>query len=352
MSAVLTATRALLSSLDPLPHRERTRRLVTWARTADDRAQVCADLRAHGPYERRLALLAATATRDTEAVVAATGDPDPSISAAALTAAVRAGVPPADLTDRPANARRRVYRALRRNPVPAVADALIIEVRARFGDHEAAALLPACGPETVRALLPDLEHALNPERLMRRHADVVLARAGERLATAPPESRGRIWSEVAGAVLRADPARALDLLDAYAPEESLPGPLVAYGRLAAHDASRVVRLLTPPQRAAWLARTALPRALLRRLAALPTGELVPLAARMREHDHALAALLRVVAPSRRAELYDAALADTDTTALLPGVQVMEVLPSAVREREAARVLTLPAVREREEQVRF
>ncbi|MFG1718591.1 hypothetical protein ACGFLT_19430 [Micromonospora chalcea] len=352
MSAVLTATRDLLTALDPLPHRDRARRLVAWARTAPDRAQVCADLRRHGPYERRLALLAALATRDTAAVLAATFDPEPSIAATALTAAVRAGVTPADLTDRPAHARRRVYRALRRNPAPAVADALITAVRDRFGDHEAVALLPACGPETVRAWLPDLEHALNPERLMRAHPGIVLARAGERLAAALPESRGRIWAEVAGAVLRGDPAQALDLLDRYAPEESLPGPLVAYGRLAAHDARRVVRLLTPPARAAWLARSTLPRALLGRLAALPTGELVPLAARLREHDHALAALLRAVAPSRRAELYDGALADTDTTALLPGAAVMEVLPSEVRAREAARVLTLPAVREREEQVRF
>ncbi|MEV4269209.1 hypothetical protein [Micromonospora aurantiaca (nom. illeg.)] len=352
MSAVLTATRDLLTVLDPLSHRDRTRRLVAWARTAPDRAQVCADLRRHGPYERRLALLAALASRDTAAVLAATYDPEPAIAATALTAAVRAGVTPADLTDRPANARRRVYRTLRRRPSPAVADALIIGVRERFGDHEAAALLPACGPETVRAWLPDLEHALNPERLMRTHSDIVLARTGERLAAAPPESRGRIWAEAAGAVLRGEPARALDLLDAYAPEESLPGPIVAYGRLAAHDARRVVRLLTSPGRAAWLARTVLPRALLIRLATLPTGELVPLAARLREHDRALAALLRAVPPSRRAALYDGALADTDTTALLPGAAVMEVLPAAVRAREAARVLTLPSVREREEQVRF
>ncbi|MGC4897263.1 hypothetical protein [Micromonospora sp. DT31] len=349
---MLTATRALLTSLDPLSHRERTRRLVAWALTAPDRQRVCADLRALGAYERRLALLADLATRDTEAIAAAIDDPQPSISATALTAAVRAGMTPVGLADRPAIARRRVYRALRRRPAPIVADPLITEVRDRFGDHEAAALLPACGPETVRALLPDLEHALNPERLLRRHSDVVLARIGERLATALPELRAGIWGEVAGAVLRADPAPALDLLDRYAPEESLPGPLIAYGRLAAHDAGRVVRLLTTPARAAWLARTTLPRALLRRLAALPTGELAPLAARLRERDHALAELLRAVAPSRRAELYDAALADTDPTALLPETQVMEVLPAAVRVREAARVLTLPGVREREPAVWF
>jgi hypothetical protein len=118
-------------------------------------------------------------------------------------------------------------------------------------------------------------------------------------------------------VLRCDPAQALDLLERYSPERSLPGPLVAYGILAAHDGSRVARLLTTPGRAAWLQRTALPTALLRRLAVLSTEELTPLASRLREHSRALAALLDAVAPARRGELYDRALAETDTAALIP-----------------------------------
>src|SRR5688572_10316534 len=114
MIAVLAATRDLLTSLEPLPHRERTRRLAGWARSAPDRAEVCADLRAHGSYERRLALLAALATRDADGIGAATRDPRPSIRAAALDAALRAGLlTPADL-DRSAMERRRIYRAARR----------------------------------------------------------------------------------------------------------------------------------------------------------------------------------------------------------------------------------------------
>jgi hypothetical protein len=87
--------------------------------------------------------------------------------------------------------RRRVYRGLRRRPAPAVADALIAEVRAQFGDEEAAALLPACGAETVRALLPELEHVVSLERLVRRHAGVLLDRVRGRLAAAAPELRPR-----------------------------------------------------------------------------------------------------------------------------------------------------------------
>ncbi|QLQ34944.2 hypothetical protein [Micromonospora robiginosa] len=327
------------------------RRLADWARTAPDRARVCADLRDQGAYERHLALVAAMVVRDDDAVAAATRDPHPALRTTALAAALRLGRPPGDLADRPAADRRRIYRVLRRRHTPAVADALITEVRDRFGDDEAAALLPACGADTVRASLPDLEHALDPERLVRWHPETVLASTRERLAAAPPERRARIWGEVADAVLRCDPAQALDLLERYAPEETLPGRPVAYGRLAVHDARRVVRLLTAPGRAAWLARTGLAPALLRRLAALPTGELAPLAARLRDHGRHLAALLDAVAPARRGELYDVALADVDATLTTPAVEVMAVLPAPVRIREATRVLALPRVREREAAVR-
>ncbi|MEV4760040.1 hypothetical protein AB0J86_33760 [Micromonospora sp. NPDC049559] len=350
MNAVLAATRTLLTSLEPLPYRERTNRLAEWARTAPDRDRVCADLREQGPYERRLALVAAVVTRDAEGIAAATRDPQPSIRGAAITAAVRAGIPVGDVTDRPATERRRVYRALRRGSAPALADSLVTEIRDQFGDEEAAALLPACGTDTVRALLPELEHALTLERLVRRHPGPLLDRVRERLAATPPELRGRIWGGAAGAVLRCDPAQALDLLERYAPEASLPGPLVAYGMLAAHHAGRVARLLAAPGRAAWLKRTPLPPALLRRLAPLPTDELAPLANRFREHSRALAALLGAVAPARRGELYRRALAGADTAVLIPAAEVMEVLPAAVRIREATRVLGLARTRERESEV--
>ncbi|MFG1834066.1 hypothetical protein [Micromonospora chersina] len=187
---MLAATRTLLASLDPLPYPKRMNHLAEWARTAPDRAQVCADLRQHSPYERHLALVGAMVAQDADGIAGAARDPQPSIRAAALTAALRAGILTGDLADRPATDRRRVYRALRRRHAPFVADALIIEVRAQFGDEEAAALLPACGAETIRALLPDLEHALTLERLVRWHTGPLLDRVRERLAAATPELRG------------------------------------------------------------------------------------------------------------------------------------------------------------------
>ncbi|MDR7275166.1 hypothetical protein J2S41_001944 [Catenuloplanes atrovinosus] len=345
---MLTATRNLLTSLEPLPYRERMRTLARWARTAPDRADVCADLREQGPYERRLALHAALVARDRDGIAAAAHDPMPSIRASALGAAVRAGVAAGEHADRPQADRRRIHRALRRHPRPETADALIAEIRARFGDHEAAALLPACGPDTVRALLPELEHAIRPVRLVRRHPGPLLDRVRERLGAATAEERVTIWADAAPAVLRCDPADALDLLERYPPGEALPGPLTAYGVLAAHAPDRVAALLTAPARAGWLHRTTLPPGLLRRLAPLPTDVLAAIGARIRDNAIALAALLDAVPPRRRGPLYDRIMADVDTATAVPAPAVMEVLPEPVRVREATRVLTLPRIREQEQ----
>ncbi len=186
MNAVLAAARALLTSLDPLSYRQRMNRLAAWARTAPDRAEVCADLRGRGPYERQLALVAAMVARDTDGIAAATRDPQPSIRAARSR---RRCVPESWPAIMPTGRRWSGGGSIgpcaagtRRRP----ADALMTVVRAEFGDEEAAALLPACGADTVRALLPDLEHALNLEQLVRWHPGPLLDRVRARPAAARP----------------------------------------------------------------------------------------------------------------------------------------------------------------------
>jgi hypothetical protein len=344
MISVLAATRDLLTVLDPLPYHQRIRRLAAWARSAPDRAEVCADLRGRGSYERQLALLAAAVTRDAEGLRAGIRDPQPSIRATALDAALRTGTPLPEVIALPAMERRRVYRTLRRLSAPDRADALISEVQASFGDGEAAALLPACGPATVRALLPELEPVLAPERLVRRHPGLLLERVTERLAGADAQERARIWSDAAGAVLRCDPAAVLDLLERYAPAERLPGELTAYGIIAAHDPGRVARLLAAPARAAWFGAAHLPRALLRRLAPLPTADLAPLARRLCHHPRNLAALLAAVPPARRTELYEAALTEVDTAGWDPAHEVVGVLPAAARIAAVTRLLSRDKIR--------
>src|SRR4051794_38686791 len=104
----LRATRNLLTSLDPLPYRERMRHLRQWARSAGERAEVCADLRGRGGYERHLALVAAAIVQDPAGIAAGLADPVPAIRSFALAIAARAGLPVGDLTRWPAVDRRRI----------------------------------------------------------------------------------------------------------------------------------------------------------------------------------------------------------------------------------------------------
>ncbi|WP_127502095.1 hypothetical protein [Actinoplanes solisilvae] len=319
----------MLASLDLLPYDTRIARVAAWARSADDRAEVCAQLRAGGPYERSLALTAALAAGAGDEVLAAVDDPQPSIRARALFAAVRGGLLTEPELDRPVVERRVIYRALRSTRTPAVADALLPRVRELFGDDEAAALLPACGADTVRRNLPDLDHAVNLTAVARRHPGVLLDHVTVRLEAAGPVLRERIWDRFGRAVLLGDPERVLGLLERFGPAGRLPGSPAGYGVLAAHDPRRVLALLTAPGRHVG----PMPRAVLRRLAVLSDDELAPLARRLRENGD-YANLLKALPPSRRGAVHDRV---QETVALgnrIPNDSVMEVLPHAVRVREA------------------
>ncbi|MEV6346217.1 hypothetical protein [Actinoplanes sp. NPDC051851] len=348
MIGMLAATRALLTSLDPLPHRERMSRLADWARSAPDRAGICADLRSGNDDERYLALVASMITGDAAGLAAAAHDPAPHIRTVALRAALRDGTLPGHAADLAALDRRRIYRTLRRHRDPAVADALLGEIRAAHGDREAAAVLPGCGPATVRALLPELGHAVTLTALIRPHQEILLGYATELLAAADPVDLAGEWARLAGAVLRSAPEHALGLLERFGPERSLPGDLALYGVLAAHDPRRVVRLLTAPTRAEWVRQTSFPPGLLRRLATLlPAEELIPFARRARETDRTLVVLLAALPPSRRLLVYDGAFAGVETGDSVPSAAIMEVLPRTARVREATRVLGLDTIRRTE-----
>ncbi|SDT41915.1 hypothetical protein [Actinoplanes derwentensis] len=337
-------TAELLAVLDPLSFRQRLSHVAVWARTAANRAEVTAELRAGGPYERRLALVAAITTGDEAGIRAACGDETPAIRGEAFRAALRAGL---DVwhEDLPAADRRRIYHALRLVEAPGVADELITRVAAAHGDAEAAMLLTACGPDVVRRSLPVLEHAVNLSALARRHPGPFLERVTDRLDQAPTaDVRDRIWTLVADALLHCDPAGVLDLLERFGPEDRLPGRIRGYGRIAAVDPARLAHLIAAPGRAAWTARNPLPRAVLRRLAVLPAAGLAPIAVRLRDRPWQFTLLLKNLPPARRGELYDAAgLSAVD----VPSTDLIEVLPHAVRIREATRVLTLPQVRDHE-----
>lgn len=208
---------------------------------------------------------------------------------------------------------------------PHAADVMIDVVREHQGDRAAARLLPRCGVEVVRRLLPELDHLASPAALARRHPQVLLEHVGRRLAD-EPGARAEIWDRYASAVLHIADEHALELVEQYAPA----GTTGEYGRLAARFPARVAALLATTA-------DALPRRLARRLAALPDDQLLPLARRLKDRPDLLAAL----PPARRGAVHRATVSDDD----LPSTAVLEVLPHDLRAAEAARALTLDRVRD-------
>ncbi|MBF9129918.1 hypothetical protein I0C86_13235 [Plantactinospora sp. S1510] len=354
-----TSTDEFLRELEPLPYSQRRRRLapIVTAMAADgvlDR--ILTELRDGDHYQRHLALMMALISQDAAAVRAGLADDDPQIHALAVRAALRSNwltVP--DLVelmaDAPPLTRQLVYRTLAGVRRPDLADALVELVRNRYGEPEAARLLPSCGADTVQRLLPELDHAIPSwSRLVRRHRDVVLRHAEELLPGLDKAGLDRWWQHCGQQLLKGAataPRQVLDLLDRFAPSTYLPGNLADYGVLTAADPHRMVRLLTAPGRAAWLCRNTLPTALLDRLSRLDPVNLVGLAGRLRDDEAAFARLLEALPPSRRGTLYDAAMAQVEVENLVSGDRLLTVLPHRWRHREARRILGLARIQDDE-----
>jgi hypothetical protein len=143
----------LLAALDPLPYPRRMRELALRARAASAHGQLAGlleELSERGGYERALAATAAAVGGRTGCLERRLADPDPVVRGQALKAARRGRLTDAALEaafeDAPAAARRQLARTVVAGRRTALADRLVDPLRERWGDAEAARLLPACGP--------------------------------------------------------------------------------------------------------------------------------------------------------------------------------------------------------------
>lgn len=215
------------------------------------------ELSQRGPYERHLALHMAMAARHLAFVADALAGPDLDLRRAALRAVRTLPVPDDDvvpvLDGAPTALRRAVYRTLIYARRQSLADRILPEIRAQYGDREAAALLPACSSETVARLLPDLAHAVTMWRaLAGRHPDAFLDLA-EREILADGANRW-IWlrrRQTGITVAAAErPHRTLDVLVStglLGLSRQLPRPVVAALYRAAPE--RFAELLRAERRA-------------------------------------------------------------------------------------------------------
>lgn len=267
--------------------------------------------------------------------------PETALRGHAVGAAVRLGVPAvaAQVDTFPAAVRRKLYGAVRGLRRTELADPLLPRVRARFGDAEAVAVLPACSGPVVAAALPELSYAVGSwGALAHRHPVVVLDHIEAELDSTPrarwPEMGFRL-GQVLGAVAAAAPDRVLAVLERT---EGLGMPSAVAGVLARHDAARLLRVLLDPRRVGPLPTG---RALWRALLGCADADLAALGRVLRGDQ--VPGFLRVLPPARRAAVYAGVLGERDLVSANVPFSVLDELPRAARAAEAERLLALRGV---------
>ncbi|MER5930975.1 hypothetical protein [Streptomyces sp. NPDC002054] len=337
----------LLAALEPLPHAARLRYTAVTAHRLAARGglrPLLTALDALGPYERRLAALAALTAGETGHLAARLADPDPVVRRYALRGARRLPVPDAAVEaaydDAPAVVRADLARLLSDGRRPGLAERLVLRVRTEYSDRDAARLLAGCSREFTVRLLPELAGALAFEdwsRLAVRHPVAVLDHAERELGDLRDGLRDRWWKRHAtgiAAALPAAPGRVLDLLERYGPD-NLPGPVHdRLGDLVAVDAERVVRWLADTRRAAARWERTPGRAVMRQLVAADPPSLPGLGARWFRRN-AFGILLRAMPPARRPGFVDAVVAAGNPGRNVRAHEgVLALLPAAQRHARA------------------
>lgn len=338
-----TTAEELLSALEPLPF---PARLTLTARTAHRLADegrlapLLAGLDARGSYERRLAALAALAGRDAGFLAERLADPDAVVAGYALRAARTLPVPDeaveAAYEDAPAVLRHRLARVLAHGGRSALAERLVARLGEQWGDAEAARLLPACSTAFVARELPRLAHAVEAwTTLAQRHPDAVVDHCERALAERPDAWRQEEWwrlnATTVAALAPRRPERVLALLEQYGPPRLPPVLYCGLGPLITADVERVIRWITSPERRENRHEPLPPPGVLRRLVRADPRSL-PELGRHWEHRAHLTALLKAMAPGRRAAFLDTVTGGwTDRE---PSRSELELLP---RERRWAEV---------------
>ncbi|WPB82239.1 hypothetical protein KYC5002_24375 [Archangium violaceum] len=346
---------ALLEELDSLGYRARMTRVATLGRDAlgdPALAELMRELVAGDAHEATLAVEMARGARDETVVLCALTHPSRMVRgrvASLAGATLRDEVLEQVLPELDPQTRRRVIKSVALARRGELAARLLPHIRARYGDGEGVLLLTALDAEDIRRLLPELAHVVTAwATLVHLHPDVVLDFLRTRLAELPQNARPAListWRLPLAELLHLRAEETLALLREHDTPRDLPLlVLQAIPRLSRKFPEQIVQLVTRPSARDKLLYTIACPSLARSLARhLSTGQLQLVASALANPQWSFVLLLRKVAPSRRAALYTHAFANAPPTAL--DDNLFSLLPHALRDAEAVRLMERPEARE-------
>lgn len=339
----------LMRRLERLDHHERVRALIDHARglpPAEADALVH-ELRAGDTHHRWLALQVVALRRDADAAWAAVDDPSLLVRslAAKLVGRLASEVPASAIERLDAFALSRLLGEVARRKRTAVAEALVLGLLERGRLREAARLLPTCSVGFVDARLDQFAWPeLAWERLAVHRPSLLRERIERAFTTAArPELVWRRHSpEVWALLCERMPEVVADWVDRFAEADALPSTLEAGGGLAWLSRRMPARVL------GWLStrlpkmpQARLPAGLAARVYRVDDDVIAPVCRWLAElAPTALATLLAELPYPRRALLFERATAELETAMIEWPTALLAVLPTWLRDREAARMLGL------------
>ncbi len=306
---------------------------------------------------RRLSILMADAGGLASHLISMLRDPDTSVSALALTANSLPSSALIEVATRGSlRMRRLARRRMRRLVDTALAGAVLPVIRKRWGDHEAAALLPACDSQTLREYLPALAYTvISWDALIAKHPAVIIQYTRTELEPLTGYAAQEWWDQHAQlltSLARREPAAALELASLH-PDDGLPPQFFgALTELLRADAAQVAELLLagPPLSSRRYFR--LSRAGAQRLAQLDDRTVGALLKALRGSAHASLPLLRAVPPVRRSAVFDLAHDGAVAQgAVIPDSELV-LLPYARQPEEARRMRKLQHLQAEPAQIRW
>lgn len=359
---VLMNKERLLMELDSLGYSDRMKRMALLGREhtgdADYSALLVSLLESGTAYEAHLALTGAGVVKDARAVLLALYHSKAGVRGRA------AGLLPEVVTDpdfsieseialMSYHCRHQLLRSIVNTTRQDWAERLLPLVLAQWGANEASLLLAVCSEETVSSRLPELGYALRNWRLITKHyPDLVAAYFKNALQNAAHQEKVSVWWTLSSAIevlSVSRPAIVLECALKLGPTDMIhPVLKQQLGILIQAGPNDVFELLTREESREYLLNHGVPAGVLKKKKWFTTAQWTTLAALLADKPVHLAKVLDTLAPSSREAMFDAAYKEEERKTRIFPMQLLDVLPHRLRDKEAARMLELRDIRDHQD----